>query len=84
MQSDQTQTTLGTRLHEALDEIATWQSTGSGKLTIAPRPSFWWRQASMQKLEKLGFVERIPGRKTATTPAWQITDVGWEYAKRRL
>jgi hypothetical protein len=52
---------------DALEEI--------GKPMHADR-DYWWRQASMRKLEARGFVRRRPGSETAKIASWEITYSG--------
>ena len=52
---------------EALEEIAKPMHAGR---------SYWWKQASMRKLEARGFVRRRTGSETLKIAAWEITDAG--------
>lgn len=40
---------------------------------------YWWKQASMRKLEARGFVRRRSGSETLKTASWEITDAGRHY-----
>jgi len=50
----------------ALRDIANWRGRGP----------YWWKQASMRKLERRKFVERFPGKGSELNPGWRITDAG--------
>lgn len=62
---------IGARELAALAEIAQWQTGGGLRRT---RP-YYWRPASMRKLQAHGLVELSPYG-TDAAPAWHITDAG--------
>lgn len=59
---------------EALEEI------GRKQVGIVFQP-YWFRQASMQKLYRRGFVEPMPGYDMYKRPGWRITPAGREHLK---
>jgi hypothetical protein len=71
-ESPQIDTGLPTPGHNelsALEEIADRQARALGRAS-----PFYWRQASMRKLDVHGFVQRHPGYGSENNPAWQITE----------
>lgn len=64
---------LGRRAIAALAEIERHQTRAGG---LARRTPFWWKQASMRKLEAIGLVKRMAGYDQYKTPGWEITPLG--------
>lgn len=63
---------LDSRLMDALSECARYNDTGR---------TYWWRKASMHKLEALGLVVRwtppsVAERKRMTIRPWRVTAAG--------
>lgn len=61
---------IGEREMNALHEVARYHDR-----------FYWWRQASMHKLERHGMVERMSSYDTKH-PAWRITSKGLEECAR--
>ena len=64
-----TELVLPPKLHAALEECASFTRN---------RQRYWWRQASMRKLESLGLVGTEAGD-TRKVPCWWATPQGLKY-----